>query len=366
MAQDAAILQGGAQAVNFAPLWHDQDNPLERTWQALKHDLQKDAADWTFWIGFYEDLLAGRSMNWPLLHDIATTDTLDWSKGPIDLNADIMAFRDIWLAKEARAGEALYFDEEAGVFRLEVMEADDPSRLERAVFKLTEILELINATGNFSGVVKGELLLIERAVTLYPDNAFKVYNNTSQSLKLLRRNIETAACPAPADEALVDMLEMTLQEVKAMLQSEPDVISDVIPRLEKLVSEMPQEDLRNMREASEQLALLSEDSLAEQTRREANVFGDGYASDAERGVALYYSASRIVQAVFVGMHRTFNLLLDGSVSATGKLATISQNIKKISLNIAGASAVGAVSYGLGSFVLSPQVRWVLDFFHRFF
>ena len=135
MAQDAAILQGGAQAVNFAPLWHDQDNPLDRTWQALKHDLQKDAADWTFWIGFYEDLLAGRSMNWPLLHDIATTDTLDWSKGPIDLNADIMAFRDIWLAKEARAGEALYFDEEAGVFRLEVMEADDPSRLERAVFK---------------------------------------------------------------------------------------------------------------------------------------------------------------------------------------------------------------------------------------
>ena len=178
-------------------------------------------------------------LDWPLLHDIATTDTLDWSKGPIDLNAYIMAFRDIWLAKEARAGEALYFDEEAGVFRLEVMEADDPSRLERAVFKLTEILELINATGNFSGVVKGELLLIERAVTLYPDNAFKVYNNTSQSLKLLRRNIETAACPAPADDALVDMLEMTLQEVKAMLQSEPDVISDVIPRLEKLVSEMP-------------------------------------------------------------------------------------------------------------------------------
>ena len=104
MAQDAAILQGGAQAVNFAPLWHDQDNPLERTWQALKHDLQKDAADWTFWIGFYEDLLAGRSMNWPLLHDIATTDTLDWSKGPIDLNADIMAFRDIWRPKRPVQG----------------------------------------------------------------------------------------------------------------------------------------------------------------------------------------------------------------------------------------------------------------------
>lgn len=45
--------------------------------------------DWSFWINWYENLLAGRPQNRALLTDIALIPDADWAKGPAHVNAMI-------------------------------------------------------------------------------------------------------------------------------------------------------------------------------------------------------------------------------------------------------------------------------------
>ncbi|MCA8867193.1 MAG: hypothetical protein KDA67_00910 [Rhodobacteraceae bacterium] len=63
-----------------------EPSDLHRKWAGLRDVLLQDAADWSFWIGFYEAMLHGRAQNWEMLTEIALLPDEDWRKGPQHMN----------------------------------------------------------------------------------------------------------------------------------------------------------------------------------------------------------------------------------------------------------------------------------------
>lgn len=61
-------------SIDIAPLW-DGTNPL--------------GADWSFWITWYQGILDGTPQNWPLIHEIATTYTINWDAPAQEVNDKI-------------------------------------------------------------------------------------------------------------------------------------------------------------------------------------------------------------------------------------------------------------------------------------
>ncbi|PWE32103.1 hypothetical protein DDZ14_11655 [Maritimibacter sp. 55A14] len=55
-------------------------------WGRVRAALDADRADWSFWIDWYEDVLAERVRNWDLLEAIVQIPDEDWTKGPVHLN----------------------------------------------------------------------------------------------------------------------------------------------------------------------------------------------------------------------------------------------------------------------------------------
>ena len=86
--------KNGTLAIDIAPLWSNE-NPMEQYWHTLRQQL-RDAdtpddrgADWSFWIKWYDDILAGNPQNWDMLHEIATTPDIDWEASSREVNDKI-------------------------------------------------------------------------------------------------------------------------------------------------------------------------------------------------------------------------------------------------------------------------------------
>ena len=84
----------GTLAITIAPLW-SYENPLEQYWHDLRQKLRdadtpdERGADWSFWIKWYDDILAGNPQNWDMLHEIATTAAIDWVASTREVNDTI-------------------------------------------------------------------------------------------------------------------------------------------------------------------------------------------------------------------------------------------------------------------------------------
>lgn len=63
-----------------APLWGTEMSSLAPIWQDVKK--QDIGAEWSFWIKWYDDVLAGRRQDWSLLEKIALIDSEIWDAGP--------------------------------------------------------------------------------------------------------------------------------------------------------------------------------------------------------------------------------------------------------------------------------------------
>ena len=81
----------GTLPIDASSLWSGE-NPLEQDWHALREKLlaadtpDQRGADWSFWVKWYDDILAGNPQNWDMLHEIATTDAIDWDAAAREVN----------------------------------------------------------------------------------------------------------------------------------------------------------------------------------------------------------------------------------------------------------------------------------------
>lgn len=75
-------------------MW-SKENPLEIDWHILREKLlaadtrNERGADWSFWVKWYDDILAGNPQNWIMLHEIAISDAIDWNASAREVNDTI-------------------------------------------------------------------------------------------------------------------------------------------------------------------------------------------------------------------------------------------------------------------------------------
>src|SRR6056297_2331593 len=113
---------------NSIPLWSIQAHPLKPEWKGIRRRVQSqsDAADWQFWIEWYDALLDGRPMlgdagrTWEMLERIALIDPATWDRGPEVVNPVI---REIWELHRLRAEVAALQAEKAAVLAVRASEA---------------------------------------------------------------------------------------------------------------------------------------------------------------------------------------------------------------------------------------------------
>lgn len=142
------------------PLWAgEQVEPadLRPKWADLRDTLLQDAADWSFWIGFYEAMLHGRAQNWEMLTEIALLPDEDWRKGPLHMNpliaevvekhsrASARAIEDSLASQQLRAAIADFtYDQLAQLMRMvpfidDIRDISDPSVARDRTNKLSEL-----------------------------------------------------------------------------------------------------------------------------------------------------------------------------------------------------------------------------------
>ena len=80
---DCAELEAGRDPFAF-PLWEGTvPDKIAKAWEWTRADWAEAGGPvWAFWTQFYENALAGRLQDWPLLHDIALIPAEDWQGGP--------------------------------------------------------------------------------------------------------------------------------------------------------------------------------------------------------------------------------------------------------------------------------------------
>ena len=75
-------------------MW-SKENRLEIDWHILREKLlaadtrNERGADWSFWVKWYDDILAGNPQNWIMLHEIAISDAIDWNASAREVNDTI-------------------------------------------------------------------------------------------------------------------------------------------------------------------------------------------------------------------------------------------------------------------------------------
>ena len=106
----------GTLAITIAPLWSGE-NPHERDWQHLRENLRAAntpddrGADWSFWIKWYDDILAGNPQNWDMLHEIATTPDIDWDAPSREVNDKINGIVEKYALRNSYYYERIEFSE---------------------------------------------------------------------------------------------------------------------------------------------------------------------------------------------------------------------------------------------------------------
>ena len=89
-----ADLSDGTLSLDMAQLWSDI-NLREQEWLEVRKKLlaadtpDPRGADWSFWVKWYDDILAGNPQNWDMLYEISTTDAIAWDASAREVNDTI-------------------------------------------------------------------------------------------------------------------------------------------------------------------------------------------------------------------------------------------------------------------------------------
>lgn len=237
----------------------------------------------------------------------------------------------------ANDGVTVVFDTDVARFRQEDTKAERAGPLDGAVAQLREFLALTEQSGNLTGVLVSELILIRRAVEDHAGNPVMVYNNCRWAARLLTANLASAACPPVDSVPEVGLLETLLADVQSTLRSEPAVreslgqVPDDSPMLDDTAA------LKALQDATEDVAAHSDEAFSAELRDNAAVARDTLQPKAVRIAALVRTVSGVTQAWLLARYANFKAVLSEGED-------VSSRVLKITKNIAGIGVASGAAY----------------------
>ena len=160
----------GILSIDIAPLW-DGANPMDAAWKTLQDRMRTDPSggDWSFWINWYQGILDGTPQNWPMQHEIATTDRIDWDAPAKEVNDKINGIVEAYALKNSYYYERIEFSE-AKQKLIAVPEGSfDGNTVEMAYQRLRDAIEDVRAApkeGNLDPeyALRVEIRILERTL----------------------------------------------------------------------------------------------------------------------------------------------------------------------------------------------------------
>ncbi|MBW4707122.1 hypothetical protein KX928_04915 [Roseobacter sp. YSTF-M11] len=216
----------------WVPLWMDQSQPAEMAeyWEKLKAQFDADAADWSFWIEWYERILLGDPMPWDLVHRIAMeVADAEWDAGPATVARRIKEIRLNWRTETSRR---LVYDDKAGVFVPEHPLDVQSGTLTFVMHRVRNALGSALATGQTNGFSETSYEAVHLQPILLTDNPEPTLFATTcwDACMALDRNIGDLY---PEDASLM-VLKNTLYTAIEELSDENALIKARIGRLAAL------------------------------------------------------------------------------------------------------------------------------------
>ena len=164
----------GTLSISIAPLWSDE-NPLDQDWHSLREKLRaadtpdKRGADWSFWIKWYDDILAGNPQNWKMLHQIATTPDIDWKASSREVNDKINGIVEAHALKNSYYFERIEFSEETQKLIVVPEGSFDDASVQTAYQRLRDAINEVRTApkdGNFDPeyALRNEIRILEGAL----------------------------------------------------------------------------------------------------------------------------------------------------------------------------------------------------------
>ncbi|WP_299916568.1 hypothetical protein [uncultured Roseobacter sp.] len=202
---------------------------MASAWDTLKVQLDEDKADWSFWIDWYEAVLAGKWEDWGLVFEIATQlDDADWDKGPAHVAEQIKLIRRSYRTSVSTRLIRL----EIGKWDVE-QDADIPAEpIEFAIAQVEIALAAALATdqGNGLSETSGETILIRKAGSDFKSLPSAVATSYWNACMGLQRNLGNLY---PEDAPLIALQNVLYTSVEELCAQDP-LIRDRVAKLAAL------------------------------------------------------------------------------------------------------------------------------------
>lgn len=321
-----------------SPLWRDERS-LSNAWKDVHENLsdRSDAADWRFWIDWYEDALAGRLYrpeNEALLTRIALIPDEDWKKGAGHVARLIEELRADHAVAASPNAERIVLDEAARRYRAEPVRELSSRALEYAQAKLQDALKIIDVdpvANNLLGALAAERDLLRQALAARRDHPAALFDTCLRIIRRVNAKIENGDVPAAEKDADIGDFLSQIHEVALDLLADPEVKALATHRALLRMERATQEDAAALPMAAEGLRAATEPQLAEELSADAQTAVDPSASEKDRREAIYRFGSRLVriyaQAKKAGKE---TILVTGGVAALcGSIGVVVKNAEAV-------------------------------------
>jgi len=269
---DTSALSSGdvdPAAVFLQPLWPGGAPPegLARQYEKLRSFWKHDAPVWTFWHSWYEDILAGRLVDWDFLRQVVLLPDEDWKAGPERIADRIEELQTRYLAKKTPQAERIEFVPETARFRAVPVPVRNPGLLGASLSQLSDALDdaLANPSNGLSERSR-EARVLRRTVAKYGNDPQRIEMDLTTVHAGLTRQIVSEDLP-PSEENLA--LQAVCEEgARAVRATHPEIAENRRILSRAAWKEMTPEARATVEAALPVLTAISEDDLADQFRKD--------------------------------------------------------------------------------------------------
>lgn len=209
---DCEAITSGAD-LDILPLWVDGDNPLAKEWADLKQQLTASGphrsdetargpvpVDWSFWIKWYDSVLAGEPLNWDMLEEIALIEDQEWEKGPARVNFLIGEIEQEYAKSRSFSAEVIQRDAQAGKFETVPVTGLSSEAFNAAKRRMRDGVDKVRSlepSGNFDLVheLADEMGEVDDYLQRYNDAPMRIYEVCVDVILAIDLRIDDGALP---------------------------------------------------------------------------------------------------------------------------------------------------------------------------
>jgi hypothetical protein len=295
---DCAALEAGGDPFTL-PLW---DGPVPEqiadAWaRTRQHWARAGGPVWAFWTQFYENALAGRPQDWPLLHDIALIPEEDWKGGPDRVHPIIEGMLLDRARQSTGNGETIAFNPVTGKAYLVPDSALSPDLADYVKRKIAKALAVFrNGTANQYTSLQPDLALLAEVMTGAGTLPVEIFDACASVSRRILHRARMGECPDPErDPLLADFLHRIREAGADILGNDPKAQEVLARRAGIAGNNAFIEGRAVILEAAGLLASVSEGYLAKAVSRDADVATNQASDPEERKVAAFRFAGRLLR-----------------------------------------------------------------------